>query len=141
MSLNFEFPEGIDKSLIEYNKEDGSLHWHPRAQSLVFYMMLLQHDMDGDMTDAKLTEISRRINLMDLHEKHDHYWDKDGNGYRIQMADIVTYWGLETNVSHLNRTRWDAYYKRVWTNQIKANPVETLRDTTRTINTETLRVS
>lgn len=135
MSLNFQFPKDIDMTLIEYTKPDGSLHWHPRAQTLVFYCMLLQHDMDGEMTDAKLTEISRRINLMDLHEKHDHYWDKDGNGYRIQLADIVTYWGLTTNVTHLNRTRWDAYFKRVWTNKVTGNDKETLRNTTRTINT------
>ena len=135
MSLNFEFPEGIDKSLIEYTKEDGSLHWHPRAQSLVFYMMMLQHDMDGDMTDKKLREIDRRIRLIDLHHDHSAYWEGTV-GYRIQLADIVTYWGLTVNVCHLPAGKWDSYYKRCFTNRIDTTPTEELRNTTRTVYTD-----
>jgi len=133
MPLNFEFPEGIDRTLIEYNKPDGSLHWHPRAQTLVFYTMLLQHNMDGEMTDKALREIDRRINLIDLHHTHSAYWEGD-NGYRIQLADIVTYWGLETNASHLSPAKWDAYYKRAFTSRVDATPDDELRNTTRKVN-------
>ncbi len=134
MSLNFEFPEGIDRALIEYHQKDGSLHWLPRAQSLVFYTMLLQHDMDGEMTDEKLREIDRRINLIDLHHTYSAYWEGD-QGFRIQLADIVTYWGLETNVTHLSRSKWDSYYKRVFIDRMDATPNEKLRETTRKVNT------
>ena len=141
MSLNFKFPDNIDKSLIEFTKEDGSLHWHPRAQSLVFYMMMLQHDMDGDMTDSKLREIDRRIRLIDLHHQHPAYWEGD-NGYRIQLADIVTYWGLTVNVCHLSAGRWNTYYNRCFTKRIDATPTESLRDTKReAYTTRPLRVS
>jgi hypothetical protein len=130
MSLNFKFPDNIDKSLIEYTKEDGSLHWHPRAQSLVFYMMMLQHDMDGEMTDSKLREIDRRIRLIDLHHQHPAYWE-GMQSYRIQLSDIVTYWGLTVNVCHLSAGRWNTYYNRCFTKRIDATATESLRDTTR----------
>lgn len=140
MSLNFKFPDNIDKSLIEYQQEDGSLHWHPRAQSLVFYMMMLQHDMTGEMTDAKLREIDRRINLIDLHHQHPAYWEGT-NGYRIQLADIITYWGLTVNVCHLNAGRWNTYYNRCFTKRVDATPTDELRNTTRNVyTTKPLRV-
>lgn len=129
MSLNFKFPDGIDKSLIEIQREDG-LHWHPRASSLVYYTMLLQHDMTGEMTDAKLKEIDRRIRLIDLHHDHCAYWEGT-QGYRIQLADIVTYWGLTVNVCHLSAGRWNTYYNRCFTKRIDATAKDKLRDTTR----------
>lgn len=141
MSLNFKFPDNIDKSLIEYTKEDGSLHWHPRAQSLVFYMMMLQHDMDGDMTDKKLLEIDRRIRLINLHHDHVAYWE-NGEGFRHQLPDIITYWGLTTNVMHLNKSKWDSYYKRVFLDRIELTPEGHLFDTKREVYCDRpLRVS
>ncbi len=119
MSLNFEFPEGIDRKLIEYTQADGSLHWLPRAQSFVFYQMGLQFDIDGEMTDEKLIECARRIALLDMMAHHAHYWEVvDGiqYGYRHSLADVVTYWGLTTNVSHKTRTQWDAYFSKCWIN-------------------------
>jgi len=115
VSLNFEFPEGIDKSLIEYTQADGSLHWLPRAQSFVYYQMGLQHDLTGEMTNEKLIEIARRIQLLDLYHQGAHYWERDGDktvGYRHQLNDVITYWGLTCNVTHLTRTKWDAYYQK-----------------------------
>jgi hypothetical protein len=115
MSLNFEFAEGIDKSLIEYTNKDGELHWLPRAQSFVYYQMGLQHDLTGEMTDDKLIEIARRIHLLDLYHQGAHYWEREGDktvGYRHQLHDVITYWGLTTNVAHLSRTKWDAYYQK-----------------------------
>lgn len=132
MPLNFEFPEGIDKSLIEYTKDDGSLHWHPRAQSLVFYMMLLQHDIDGEMTDKALAEIDRRIRLIDLHHTSPAYWEGK-NGYRIQLADIVTYWGLEVNVCHLSAAQWNSYYNKCFRDRIDRTPKDMLRSTERSV--------
>jgi hypothetical protein len=134
MSLNFKFPDNIDKSLIEYTRDDGSIHWHPRAQSLIFYMMMLQHNMDGPMTESKLREIDRRINLIDLHHQHPAYWEDD-NGYRIQLADIVTYWGLTTNVCHLPAGRWNTYYNRCFTKRIDTTPDSRLYDTNRQVYT------
>ena len=110
MSLDFQFPESIDRSLIEYKRGDET-YWHPRAESLVWFMMILQHDTDGEMTDDKLLEIARRIALIDIFHSSAHYWEGDV-GYRIQLHDIITYWGLTTNVTHLTRTKWDAYYHK-----------------------------
>lgn len=130
MPLTFEFPEGIDMTLVEYKKEDGSLHWHPRAKTLVFYTMLLQHDIDGEMTDKALREIDRRIRLIDLHHTHVSYWE--GNkGYRITLADVVTYWGLTTNAGHLSPTKWNSYYKRCFIERMDYTPAESLRSTDR----------
>lgn len=115
MSLNFEFAEGIDKSLIEYTNDKGELHWLPRAQSFVYYQMGLQHNLTGEMTDEKLIEIARRIQLLDLYHQGAHYWEnKDGKtvGYRHQLNDVITYWGLTCNVTHLSRAKWDAYYQK-----------------------------
>lgn len=117
MSLNFEFAEGIDRKLIEYRHEDGSLHWTPRAQSFVWYQMALQHDIDGEMDNAKLIEIARRIAQLDMMCPDAHYWERDGDkvhGYRHSLADVVTYWGFTCNVTHLTPSKWDAYFKRCW---------------------------
>jgi hypothetical protein len=120
MSLDFQFPETIDRSLIEYQRDDQTF-WHPRAESLVWYMMILQHDTDGEMTDDKLLEIARRIALIDLiHGDNAHYW-VDKVGYRIQLHDIITYWGLTTNVSHLTRSKWDAYWHKCITGRRNAD--------------------
>lgn len=112
MSLNFKFPESIDRSLIEYKRDDG-MYWHPRAEVFVWYQMLLQHDLTGEMTDDKLIEIARRIALIDLHHTSPQLWEGD-TAYRVQLNDVVTYWGLTTNVTHLTRTKWDAYYHKVF---------------------------
>ena len=122
MSLNFEFPEGIDRKLIEYTQDDGSLHWLARASGFVYYMMVLQHDIEGEMTNDKLIEIARRIAQIDMMSNFNHYWETvDGvtYGYRYSLHDVVTYWGLTTNVSHKTRTQWDAYFNKCWTNAKK----------------------
>ena len=111
MSLDFQFVETIDRKLIEYKQADGSLHWHPRAQSFVFYQMGLQYNLTGEKTTKKLQEIERRIKLMQFVERNrSHWYDFDGNGYQHQLADVHTYWGLTTNVSHLNKTPWNNWF-------------------------------
>jgi hypothetical protein len=140
VSLNFQFAEGIDRKLIEYTQEDGSLHWTARAQSFVYYQMALQHDICGEMTDDKLIEIARRIAQIDMMCEYPHYWERDGDiqkGYRHSLADVVTYWGLTTNVSHKTRTQWDAYFNKCWTNA-KANK-RLLRDVQETIKRLSVR--
>lgn len=113
MPLNFEFPESTPKDIIEYHK-DGQCFWHPRAESFVYYQMILQHDLTGEMTNDKLIEIARRIALIDLFQTSPHIYEGDER-YRLQLADVIAYWGLTTNVSHLTRTKWDAYYHRCFT--------------------------
>jgi len=113
MSLDFEFVPTIDRKLIEYTKSDGSLHWTPRAQSFVFFQMQLQHSLEGEMTGKKLEEINRRISLINLLDRRPYYYDIDGNAYQHQINDVVTYWGLSTNVSHLTKTKWNKWYLRV----------------------------
>lgn len=136
MPLNFKFPETIDKSLIEYQaKRDGDetpqTYWHPRAECLVYFTMLLKHRLDGDMTDKALAEIDRRIRLIDLHHTRPQYWEGK-NGYRIQLADIVTYWGLDTNVEHLSAAQWNSYYNKCFRDRIDRTPTDMLRSIERT---------
>jgi len=130
MSLNFQFVESIDRKLIEYNREDGSLHWHPRAQSFVFYQMRLQFNLYGEMTTIKLIEIDRRIRLMNVVQKHSAWFDFDGNGYRHQLADVITYWGLTTNVSHLGKQQWNAWFNRYLAQMVGITPAHQLRSCT-----------
>lgn len=131
MSLNFKFPDSIDRSLIEYStKRDGDekpqLYWHPRAEVFIWYQMLLQHDLTGEMTDDKLIEIARRIALIDLFHTSPSIWEGK-TAYRIQLNDVITYWGLSTNVSHLTRTKWDAYYQRCFIKRSAKEVIERLR--------------
>lgn len=112
MSLDFEFKKGIRRELIEYTHKDGSLHWLPRAQSFVFYQMLLQHDIDGEMNDKKMCEISRRIDLINACISTHAHWYSKNEEYQHQMADVITYWGLTTNVTHKTRTQWDAWFAK-----------------------------
>ena len=112
MSLDFEFAKGIKKELIEYRQKDGSLHWLPRAQSFVFYQMLLQHDIDGEMTDKKMCEINRRIEIINASiSKHSH-WYSATEGFQHQLNDVVVYWGLTTNVSHMSMVKWNAWFAK-----------------------------
>ncbi len=124
MSLNFKFPDSIDRSLIEYKRDDG-LYWHPRAEVFVWYQMLLQHNLTGEMTDDKLIEIARRIALIDLFHTSPQIHEGD-TAYRIQLNDVITYWGLTTNVTHLTRTRWDAYYHRCFITKNKQDIKDTI---------------
>jgi hypothetical protein len=139
MPLNFKFPETIDKALIEYQtKRDGDetpqTYWHPRAESLVWFTMLLKHRLDGDMTNKALAEIDRRIRLIDLHHNQPAYWEGK-NGYRIQLADIVTYWGLDTNVEHLSAAQWNSYYNKCFRDRIDRTTTDMLRSIERTVHT------
>lgn len=126
MPLNFKFVDSINRELIEYTNSDGELHWHPRAQSFVFYQMLLQFNLTGEMTTKKLIEIDRRIRLLDLISKYPNWYDENGNGYSIQLADIITYWGLQTNVGHLDKRQWNAYYNRLIRREAGFTPVKQL---------------
>lgn len=114
MSLNFEFKKGIKKELIEYRQQDGSLHWLPRAQSFVFYQMMLQHDIDGKQDDKKFVEISRRIDLINHCLSRHAHWYTQTEEYQHQMADVITYWGLTTNVTHLSKQKWNAWFDRAY---------------------------
>lgn len=125
MPLNFEFAKGVDRSLIEYTKDDGKLYWHPRAESFVYYQMVLQHDLTGQMTDDKLIECARRIALIDLFHTSPHIYEGEV-AYRLQLADVITYWGLTTNVSHLTRTKWDAYYNRCFIKRAEKDDISRL---------------
>lgn len=134
MSLDFQFVESIDRKLIEYRKADGSLHWHPRAQSFVFYQMGLQFNLTGEKTTKKLEEIERRIKLMQYVERNrSHWYDFDGTGYQHQLADVHTYWGLETNCSHLNKTPWNNYFLRYAERCANIVPVRELQSSTELI--------
>ena len=134
MSLNFQFVESIDRKLIEYRKADGSLHWHPRAQSFVFYQMALQFNLTGEKTTKKLEEIERRIKLIQYVERNrSHWYDFDGTGYQHQLADVHTYWGLETNVGHLNKTPWNNYFLRYAERCANIVPVRELQSSTELI--------
>lgn len=131
MSLDFQFPESIDRSLIEYTtKRAGDdkpqLYWHPRAEAFIYYQMVLQHDLTGEMTDDKLIECARRIALIDLFHTSPHLHEGD-DVYRLQLADVITYWGLSTNVSHLTRTKWDAYFQRCFIKRDAKRVIERLR--------------
>jgi len=128
MSLDFQFVESIDRKLIEYRKADGSLHWHPRAQSFVFYQMGLQFNLTGEKTTKKLQEIERRMKLRQYVERNrSHWYDFDGSGYQHQLADVHTYWGLSTNVSHLNKTPWNNYFLRYAERFADITPVRNLQ--------------
>jgi hypothetical protein len=87
---------------------------------------LLQHDLTGEMTDDKLIECARRIALIDLFHTSPTIWEGK-TPYRIQLNDVITYWGLSTNVSHLTRTKWDAYYHRCFTSRSAKDVIERLR--------------
>lgn len=131
MSLNFKFPDSIDRSLIEYTTQRAgddkpTLYWHPRAEVFIWYQMLLQHDLTGEMTDDKLIECARRIALIDLFHTSPQLHEGD-KSYRVQLADVITYWGLSTNVSHLTRTKWDAYYQRCFIKRDAKDVIERLR--------------
>jgi hypothetical protein len=131
MSLNFEFPKSIDRSLIEYTAQRAGddkpqLYWHPRAEVFIYYQMLLQHDLTGEMTTDKLIEIARRIALIDLFHISPQLWEGDV-AYRVQLADVIAYWGLSTNVSHLTRSKWDAYYQRCFIKRDAKDVIERLR--------------
>ena len=114
MSLDFEFKKGIRRELIEYRQKDGSLHWLPRAQSFVFYQMLLQHDIDGEQKDEKLIEICRRIDIINACISTHAHWYTKNEEYQHQMADVITYWGLTTNVTHLSKAKWNAWFNRAY---------------------------
>lgn len=115
MPLNFQFSDKTDRSLFEYHR-DGQCYWHPRAEAFIYYQMLLQHDLTGEMTNEKLIEIARRMALIDLFSTSPHIHEGD-DSYRIQLADVIAYWGLTTNVSHLTRTKWDAYFNKCFTSR------------------------
>lgn len=138
MSLDFKFGANTPKELYEY-EQDGKLYWHPRGECLVWFTMILKHRLDGEMTDDKLIEIARRIALIDLFHKSPHYWIGD-NGYRIQMRDIVDYWGLWTNSGHETKRKWDAYYNKCFIQRTDKHFIDSLRNPehkvhiTRTVN-------
>jgi hypothetical protein len=132
MSLNFKFAETTDRAIIEYKRDDGKLYWHPRAEVFIYYQMLLQHDLTGEMTTDKLIEIARRIALIDLFHTSPQLWEGDVSSrvqlaYRVQLADVIAYWGLSTNVSHLTRSKWDAYYQRCFIKRDAKDVIERLR--------------
>jgi len=127
MPLTFEFADTTPSELYEY-KVGEEMHWHPRATSLIYYTMLLQFNLDGEMTNKKLIEIARRIALIDLFHTSPQYWIGD-NGYRIQMADIVAYWGLHTNAGHKTKREWDAYYNRCFIERADEDFIARIRST------------
>ena len=128
MSLDFQFVPTIDRKLIEYRTNEGELHWLPRAEAFVWFQMGLQHNLTGEMTTKKLIEIDRRIRLLNLLNRYPKYWDADKNGYQIQLHDVITYWGLTTNVPHLNKQKWNQYYLRMCEREAGTTPVHQLRN-------------
>jgi hypothetical protein len=132
MSLDFKFHKDTPKELYEYYRDDGKCYWHPRGESLVWFTMLLKHNLTGEMTDEKLIEIARRIALIDLYHTSPMYWEGD-KGYRIQMADIVAYWGLWTNSGHETKRTWDAYYNRCFVARSDDNFIKRLRTSERSV--------
>jgi hypothetical protein len=95
-------------------------------QCLIFSTMCIQHDMDGEMTDEKLTEINRRLTLLKAFDALMTWTVSDDEygvfeRYSTNLESVVRYWGLETNVSHKSKTEWDKYFKKIMENSKREN--------------------
>lgn len=120
MSLNWEMPEEFynnHKNLM-YTEEDknGNCKVQVELECLIFSTMMIQHDMDGEMTDEKLKEIQRRITLLDGIGSLMSWTVWDGNAKRqqsVNLESVIRYWGLQTNVSHLSEKKWNAFFHRI----------------------------
>jgi len=120
MSLNWEMPKEFHKNhknLMYCDiKEDGSCKTQVELECLIFSTMTIQHNLTGEMTDEKLMEIHRRLELLRGQEMLMSWtvWDgKKRDKQSTNLESVIRYWGLDTNVSHLNNRKWDAYFIRI----------------------------
>ena len=120
MSLNWQMPKEFHekhKNLMYTDiQEDGSCKVQVELECLIFSTMTIQHNLTGEMTDEKLLEIQRRLELLKGQEMLMSWTVWDGNvreSQSVNLETVIRYWGLDTNVSHLNEKKWNAYFLRV----------------------------
>lgn len=122
MSLNWEMPDEFFKNyehLMWRKHDDDTSSVQPELESFIWSTMLIQHDTDGEMTDEKLTEIYRRIELLNGNDSlptwsvwDDEVMDKPYRG-TVNLETVIRYWGLQTNVPHKNAKEWDKYFLKI----------------------------
>lgn len=124
MSLNWEMPKEFfenHKNLMWRDNEDDTSDVQPELQCLIFGTMLIQHDMDGEMTDEKLVEIHRRLTLLAGTDSLPTWtlWSDEIPKLKgifrrpPNIETVIRYWGLETNVSHKKAKEWDKYFIKI----------------------------
>lgn len=121
MSLDWQMPEEFFKNykhLMWKDNEDGTSKVQPELEALIWSTMLIQHDIHGLMTDEKLFEINRRIELLDSNESMPRwsvYHDSLTAPIRKcpNLETVIRYWGLETNVPHKTASQWDKYFLKI----------------------------
>ena len=105
------------KNLMYFDiKEDGSCKTQVELECLIFSTMTIQFNLTGEMTDAKLMEIHRRLELLNGQEMLMSWtvWDGEKRQKQsVNLETVIRYWGLDTNVSHLTDKKWNAYFWRV----------------------------
>jgi len=120
MSLDWKMPKEFyeTKKHLMYTKEDanGNSKMQVELECLIFTMLHLQHDIDGEMTDEALMEIERRLNLLQgigcLMAWYYGREDLRDKTY-VNIETVIRYWGLWTNVSHLKKTEWNKRFLRM----------------------------
>jgi len=128
MSLDWKMtPKDFPKQLIwrpvknePLNLEDTEqdCRVQPELECLIFSTMGIQHDLTGEMTDDKLKEICRRIDLLKGIGALPSYYASNDNPKRFQkiypsIESVIRYWGLWTNVTHLSKSKWTTYLTKV----------------------------
>jgi len=126
MSLNWKMPDSFNKKLIwrtlkgeplNLDDKEQEVNVQPELECLIFGTMTIQHDLNGEMNDDALKEISRRIELLNGVNALPTYsiWDKGNQQQKIKISleTIIRYWGLWTNVTHLSRAKWDKFLLRI----------------------------
>lgn len=110
------------KRLMWRDNDDDTSDVQPELQCLIFGQMLIQHDMDGEMTDEKLIEIHRRLTLLAGTESLPTWsiWDDEVPELKNKIfrrppniETVIRYWGLQTNVSHKKPKEWDKYFIKI----------------------------
>jgi hypothetical protein len=120
MSLNWQMPKEFHenhKNLMYTDiKEDGSCKVQVDLECLIFSTMTIQHNLTGEMTDKKLFEIQRRLDLLKGQEMLMSWtvWHNEERiSQSVDLETVIRYWGLDTNVIHLNERKWNSYFLRI----------------------------
>ncbi len=120
MSLNWQMPKDFfeTKKHLMYTPDDenGNCKVQVDLECLIFSTMTIQHNLTGDMTDKKLFEIQRRLELLKGQEMLMSWsvWSGDEKvSQSVDLETVIRYWGLDTNVIHLNERKWNSYFLRV----------------------------
>ena len=127
MSLNWKMPDSFNKKLIwrtlkgeplNLDDKEQEVNVQPELECLIFATMGIQHNLQGEMTDEVLIEISRRIDLLKGIGAMPSYYVSNDEPKQFKkiypcVESVIRYWGLHTNVSHLTATKWNKYLIRV----------------------------